>query len=215
MRERTLVKPEIHCIVVGPLQSNCFLVADRDSLEALIIDPGSESNRILEKVESLGLRVTGIVLTHAHGDHIGAVGLVKSKTQAPVMVHREEADWLTDPEKNLSARLGFPIVSPPADRLLEEGDQIEFGQFRLSVLHTPGHSPGAITLSGDGYLISGDLIFEESVGRTDLPGGDMEHLAQSIRNKIYTRPDETVIYPGHGSSTTVGHEKKYNPFVRP
>ena len=215
MRERTLVKPEIHCIVVGPLQSNCFLVADRDSLEALIIDPGSESNRILEKVESLGLRVTGIVLTHAHGDHIGAVGLVKSKTQAPVMVHREEADWLTDPEKNLSALLGFPIVSPPADRLLEEGDQIEFGQFRLSVLHTPGHSPGAITLSGDGYLISGDLIFEESVGRTDLPGGDMEHLAQSIRNKIYTRPDETVIYPGHGSSTTVGHEKKYNPFVRP
>ena len=204
---------DIQRISVGPLETNCFLVVEPDSKEALLIDPGAEAERILDTLEQAGGRLVGIVLTHAHGDHIGAVREVKARTGAPILVHRLEADWLTDPEKNLSALLGLPLSSPEADRLLEEGDTVTVGAERLRVLHTPGHSPGGLSLHRDGILLCGDLLFFESVGRCDLPGGNLKTLTDSIRAKVYTLPDDTVLYPGHGDVTTVGHEKHHNAFV--
>jgi glyoxylase-like metal-dependent hydrolase (beta-lactamase superfamily II) len=204
---------DIQRISVGPLETNCFLVVEPDSKEALLIDPGAEADRILNTLEQAGGHLVGIVLTHAHGDHIGAVREVKARTGAPLLVHRLEADWLTDPEKNLSALLGLPLSSPEADRLLDEGDTVALGAERLRVLHTPGHSPGGLSLHHDGILLCGDLLFLESVGRCDLPGGDLNTLADSIRAKVYTLPDDTVLYPGHGDATTVGHEKRHNAFV--
>ena len=204
---------DVRKIVVGPLETNCFLVIEPESKEALLIDPGAEAERILDNLQQAGVRLVGIVLTHAHGDHIGAVREVKAQTGAPVLVHRLEADWLTDPQKNLSALFGLPLSSPEADRLLDEGDTVALGAEHLHVLHTPGHSPGGLSLQQDGILICGDLLFLESVGRCDLPAGDLETLTHSIQAKVYTLPDDTILYLGHGELTTVGHEKRHNSFV--
>jgi len=201
-------------LVVGPLESNCYLVMDNESKETLIIDPGDQDERILACVQANGLKTTAIVLTHSHGDHIGGVAAVKEATGAPILIHRQEADWITDPEKNLSAVLGMPVTSPPADRTLEEGATIPIGKASLRVLHTPGHSPGGLSLYREGMLFSGDLLFRESVGRVDLPGGDAAALIESIKSKVFSLPDETIVYPGHGESTTIGYEKQHNPFVR-
>lgn len=204
---------DIEKIAVGPLQANCFLITEPQSKEALLIDPGDEPDRILAHVERLGAKLKAIVLTHSHGDHIGAVEAIKNRTGVPVMIHQAEADWITDPGKNLSALLGIPVAAPPADRLLNEGDTISIGSENLKVLHTPGHSPGGLSLYRNGILLSGDLIFRESVGRTDLPGGDPNLLIEVLKTKILTLPDETLIYPGHGEATTVGSERKRNPFL--
>jgi glyoxylase-like metal-dependent hydrolase (beta-lactamase superfamily II) len=187
--------------------TNCYLAVEPESKEGRVIDPGDEAKRILARLEQTGARAIAIVLTHAHGDHIGAAGEVKEKTGAPILVHPEEADWLTDANLNLSALLGMPVVAPPADRFLNEGDE-------LQVLHTPGHSPGGLALYREGILFSGDLIFFESVGRTDLPGGDLLTLESMIAQKVLTLSDDTQVYPGHGDTTTVGHERLYNPFLR-
>jgi len=203
----------VHKMTVGPLETNCFLVIESGSKETLLVDPGAEAERILDYLQQLDARLVAIVLTHAHGDHIGAVREVKARTGAPVLVHCLEADWLTDPQKNLSALLGFPFSSPEADQFVDEGDTLSLGPERLKVLHTPGHSPGGVSLHHDGILLCGDLLFLESVGRCDLPGGDPRALVDSIQAKVYTLPDETILYPGHGEPTTVGHEKRHNAFV--
>jgi len=204
---------EVRKLVVGPLETNCYFLIEPESREALVIDPGAEAERILNGLEQAGAGLLGIVLTHSHGDHIGAVREVKVQTGAPILAHRLEADCLTDPEKNLSALLGLPLSSPAADRFLAEGDTITIGDESLRVFHTPGHSPGGLSLYRKGILICGDLIFLESIGRHDLPGGDLRTLISSLRNKVFPLPDETILYPGHGEITTVGHEKRYNPFV--
>ncbi len=204
---------DIQGITVGPLATNCFLVVEPQSKEAVLVDPGAEADRLLDNLRHAGGHLVAIVLTHAHGDHIGAVGELKTRTGAPVLVHRLEAEWLSDPQKNLSALLGLPVTSPEADRLLDEGDTISLGGETLQVLHTPGHSPGGLSLHHDGILLCGDLLFLESIGRCDLPGGDLNTLTHSIQAKVYTLPDDTILYPGHGDTTTVGHEKRCNPFV--
>jgi len=205
---------EIKMLTVGPLQSNCYVVIETESKEALLVDPGAEPEKIKQCIEQAGAHVVAIVLTHSHGDHIGAVGDMKEHTGAPILVHPEEADWLTDPQKNLSAMFEFGVSTPPPDKLLNEGDTVSVGGETFQVFHTPGHSPGAISLYCEGILISGDLIFEMSVGRFDLPGGDEDILKKSIRTKVYTLPDNTKIYSGHGDVTTVEFEKQNNPFVR-
>lgn len=205
---------EVQRIVVGPLQANCYLVIDQESRESLVVDPGAEAGRILEQIRRFQAQVKLIVLTHSHGDHIGGVEEIKNETGAFLAVHSLEADWIVDPEMNLSALIGMPISTPPADRMLDEGDEIQLGRSILQTIHTPGHSPGGLTLKTDGLIVCGDLIFQEGIGRTDLPGGDMTVLMNTIREKIYTLPEETVIHPGHGNPTSVGYEKRSNPFVK-
>jgi glyoxylase-like metal-dependent hydrolase (beta-lactamase superfamily II) len=155
-----------------------------------------------------------ILITHGHYDHLGAVAEIKSTYNCPILIHWAEKETLTNPTVNLSAFAGENVICPEADQILDDGDKIKLGKLTLEVIHVPGHSEGSICFRCDDFVIGGDLLFRGGVGRTDLPGGSFEELAYSIKNKIYTLPDETIVYSGHGESTTVGYEKKYNPFVR-
>lgn len=204
---------QFHIIVVGPLDVNTYIVIDAPTRHAAIIDPGAEPIRILAETEALNARPVLILNTHAHGDHIGGNETIKAATMAPLAVHRLEADWLTDPEANISALMGCPQVSPPADILFEHEDCLRVGELEIHVRHTPGHSPGGSSFLIDNTLFSGDVIFREAIGRTDLPGGDHDCLIESIRREILTLPDETTICPGHGPLTTVKHERTSNPFL--
>lgn len=200
-------------IVVGPLQVNCFLLGCRQSGQAMIIDPGDEPEKIVAAVDRAEAAICGILLTHGHYDHIGAVAELREKYDCPVLIHSAEAQTLTDPQANFSAFTGDPVSGPAAERLLEDNDSVEIGTLKIAVSHTPGHSPGGIALHYNDFAIVGDLIFLMSIGRTDLPGGSYQQLEDSIRTRIYTLPDETRLYPGHGEPTTVGFEKQHNQFV--
>ena len=199
-------------LVVGPCETNCYLLcAER---EILVIDPGGDSDEILGLIESEGLSVVMVVNTHGHGDHIGANAPLKERFGCPIVIHEADAAFLTDPGLNLSAYLGSDaVVGPPADRLLRERDEVRIGSMCLRVIHTPGHTPGGMCLYADGHLFSGDTLFAGSVGRTDFPGGSMEQLAGAIRDKLLVLPNGTVVYPGHGPTTTIGDEKAANPFI--
>lgn len=203
-------------LVVGQLQVNCYLVACEETREALIIDPGGEGQRILSAAQGAQLQVTRLVLTHFHFDHIMALDEVREGTGAPVCIHEAEADLLSQPP--LLFRMMVPNAPHglQADCLLHDGDTLSVGRLNLQVLHTPGHSPGGISLwlPAERTVFCGDLIFRQGVGRSDFPGSDPEALLQSIRQKLYSLPDETVLYPGHGPETTVGYEKRHNPWVR-
>lgn len=203
---------------VGELATNCYVLAD-ESPDALVIDAGADAASIIGHLDANGLAPTLLVSTHGHADHIGAnAGLHERYGDMKIAVGRGDEGAFTSPARNMSFFVGRHITSPPADRLLDEGDVIEFGRWSFRVLHTPGHTPGGISLfvedlAGRPALFSGDTIFAGSVGRCDIPNASWEDLFEGIREKIFTLPDETVIYPGHGSPTTVGEEKKTNPFV--
>ncbi len=201
-------------IPVGMLRSNCYLLYGSESRQTAIIDPGDEGEIILRTIRELNLIPSIVLLTHGHGDHIGAVGLIKEQYQIPVAIHWEEAQMLTDARANLSGLFGEPILSPPADRLLKDGDRVELDGRWIDVLHTPGHSPGGISLLIGDCLFTGDALFKETVGRTDLPGGSHVRLIRGIREKILTLKDEVIIYPGHGPATTVGEERRNNPYLQ-
>lgn len=198
---------------LGDFMANCYIVACSETRQALVIDPGVPDPWIQSCVTENDLTVAGIVLTHGHLDHIGGVGWVKGWTGAPVAIHEADADYLTSPSLNGSLYFGTQVTAPPADRLLQDGDEIEAGRLRLRVIHTPGHSPGGICLYTPGHLFAGDTLFAGSIGRTDLPGGGLRTLIQSIKARLLALPPETVVYPGHGPSTTIGDEKAYNPFL--
>ncbi len=204
---------ELTGIPVGPLQANCYLVYAPDSREAIIVDPGADGQSIEREIEALELKPVHIVNTHGHGDHIGANTYIKDKYKIPIAIHEEDAPMLTDAEKNFSAMFGIPILSPEADVLLQEHHTISVGEEIVQILHTPGHSPGGISLYIQPYLLSGDALFKMSIGRTDLPMGSHEELITHICDKILTLPDETQVLPGHGPRTTVGEEKRNNPFL--
>jgi len=199
--------------MVGPLQSNSYLLADEVTREAALFDPGMESEPVADVLARERLTVTAIINTHGHFDHVFGNAYFKAKTGAPLLMHRADLDLVKRLEEQ-SLYFGFRATpSPPPDRFLEEGDEVRVGGIRLRVLHTPGHSPGGICLVTDGTAFVGDTLFAGSIGRTDLPGGSAETLLTSIREKLLTLPDDTVIYPGHGPATTIGHERRHNPFL--
>jgi glyoxylase-like metal-dependent hydrolase (beta-lactamase superfamily II) len=207
----------VKALVVGPFASNCFIVSSKKTKEGMIIDPGADAPNILNTVRNLGLSIVLIVATHNHIDHIGALRSVKDATGAKYAVH--EADAIeANPvvfSRVMGLMSGATLRSPPKpDRLLEDGDVIEIGDLKFKVLHTPGHTLGGISLLGDGVVFTGDTLFNFSIGRTDLAGGDYEQIMNSIITKLMVLPDSTIVYPGHGPETTIGAEKIGNPFLR-
>jgi len=191
------------------MQVNCYVVADEDTREAVIIDPGAESDAIQGCIAGNRLAPCCIINTHGHADHIGANRFFN----LPVWIHELDKEFLADPNKNLSASFGAEITSPEAARLIGEGDEIKVGNISLVVAHTPGHTPGSISLKAGNIIFTGDTLFCEGIGRTDLPGASEKDILKSIASRILTLPDDTVVYPGHGPASSVGHEKKHNPFL--
>lgn len=205
---------EIISLSLGPLGTNCYiLIKDK---EALIVDPGGDSDQVINLLTSKKVVPQAILLTHAHFDHIGAVDDLRSHYQIDVYLHEEEKDWLSDPQLNRSnAFFGNEIVTRPPEHYLEEGE-LTISSFTFEVRHTPGHSPGSVSFlfPTEKSIIGGDVLFFGGIGRTDLPGGDMNVLVSSILTKFYSLPDDFTVYPGHGPKTTIKHEKVNNPFVR-
>jgi len=201
----------IQKIIVGPLESNCYIIADENTKEALIVDPGDEPDYIIDFIKGKKLQVKYIVCTHAHFDHVGAVSDLKQETGAQIVIHRDELD-IYKSTREQAALWGFELeVLPEPDMLVSEGDLVEIGSLKFVVIHTPGHSPGSICLSGKDILITGDTIFAGSVGRTDLYGGNIGQLKKSFK-RLMSFSEETKILPGHGPETTVGKERKTNLF---
>jgi glyoxylase-like metal-dependent hydrolase (beta-lactamase superfamily II) len=197
---------------LGDFGSNCYLVGDEDTKEGMIIDPGDDGSSIMKQVKALGLSIKIIVLTHSHIDHVGGLADVKKATGAVIAIHENEAPFLLKQPRLMEFMPPTP-PSPPADRLLKDGDMIKVGKLKFKVLHTPGHTSGGICLLGDGIVFTGDTLFNFSIGRADFPGSDYDQEMQSIRSKLMTLPDETRVYPGHGPATTIGTERKGNPFI--
>ncbi len=204
----------VRTLEVGMLRTNCYLVVSEASHESAIIDPGGDAAAILDALDALGATAQVILLTHYHFDHIMAVPDLVRQTGAPVAIHEAEAELLARPPTLF--RLAQPDTPRlTADRLLRDGDTITIGADTLRVWHTPGHSPGGVSYyaAEEGVVFVGDALFAEGVGRTDFPGSSGAQLVRSIRERLFTLPDDTVVYPGHGPATTIGHERRANPWV--
>jgi len=212
MNPTSTEKVEIHQTTVGPLESNCSLVVASSNRHALLIDPGADADRVFEWCALHRAQVKMILNTHCHGDHIGANGPLKERFGVPLGVHPNEAEFLTDPVQNLSAYFE-PVTSPPADFFLEPDQKLDWDGPPVEVLFTPGHSPGSVCFHGEGWVVSGDVLFRGGIGRTDFPGSSLQLLQRSIREKLLVLDPETVVYPGHGPATTIGFELKNNPFL--
>ncbi len=200
-------------LVVGLLEVNCYLLGDEDTKEAVVIDPGGDEEEILEALEYHGLQLKYIIDTHGHFDHVDANQPVKEATGAQIAIHQLDAQMLNRANDALMFT-GKPMRVSQADLLLQEGDVLSFGNHRLKVLHTPGHTPGGISLvmEGANLVYVGDTLFAGSIGRTDFPGGDFDALIRGVREKLFTLGDHYIVYPGHGPVTTIAQERKYNPF---
>jgi glyoxylase-like metal-dependent hydrolase (beta-lactamase superfamily II) len=203
----------IEILELGPYLVNCYIVGDAQTKEGIIIDPSWDPDRIIHHVEKYDLEIKKIVITHGHADHIGALDTIRSHYKVPVCIGEKDAVMLTDPVANLSGLSGESVVTEPAEEFLREGDEIKVGRFSFKVFETPGHSPGSVSIYGHGAVFTGDAIFLGSIGRTDFPGCSFEVLMDSIKGKILTLPDDTVIYPGHGPDSQVAQERDYNPFL--
>lgn len=201
-------------LVVGVYAANCYILADEKTKNAAIIDPGGDYEEILRVIERESLRPQYIILTHGHLDHIGAVKEVKEKTNAMILIHELDQDMLTDDKKNLSFFVSAKIKKVFPDKLLKDGDKLDLGGLALEIIHTPGHTKGSICIKAGDIIFSGDTLFNGSIGRTDLPGGSYEEIIKSIKEKILIYKDEILVYPGHGSATTLGNERVNNPFLK-
>jgi glyoxylase-like metal-dependent hydrolase (beta-lactamase superfamily II) len=207
-------RPLVACITVGAFQENCYLYACPQTLEAVIIDPGDEAARIIDRIQELKFVPRYIINTHGHIDHICAIDEVSAVYPVPLAIHPDDVFMYTEDRTARMYGRQAPLVKRKPDMLLREGDTISFGTLTLEVLHTPGHTPGGICLVSRPYCVfSGDTLFRRSIGRTDLPGGNYEQIVTSIREKLYTLDDNLVVFPGHGDPTTIIEEKSENPFV--
>ncbi len=207
----------IQTVVSAPFEENSYVVGGAETNEVVVIDPGFEPELILDYLEDQGLTLVAILNTHGHADHIaGNTALKNAFPHVPVMIGRGDASMLTDPHLNLSAAFGIDLTSPPADRLLSEGEQLHVAGLTFAVLEIPGHSPGHIVFVRTGrpsVVFGGDVLFRGSIGRTDFPGGSFQLLARGIRSKLWPMAPDTIVYPGHGPATTIGNERQTNPFV--
>ncbi len=218
--------------MVGPIQACCYIITLEQDNQSLVIDPGGDGELIIDYLKTNKLKPKYLVNTHGHIDHIGAnFDIKKAFPDIEICIHRNDEEMLKNAAKNLSVELGFKFTSPPAGRLLENDDLVSVGRLNFKILHTPGHTPGGICLLSQPFnpagsplranlavggqtpvIFTGDTLFEMGIGRTDFPGSSHEDLINSIQTRIFTLPDETIVYPGHGGPTTVGQEKHSNPF---
>jgi len=208
--------PQIQCFVLGPWQTNCYVVTVPNSAICWIIDAGFDPEPMIDAILENGLKPTRLILTHAHIDHIAGVRqIVDTFENIPIAIHTDEAAFLTDPNLNLSIMLEQPITTPEPQDLLNDGDHLELEGTHWHIRHTPGHSPGGITLYNveSNQAIVGDTLFAGSIGRYDFPTSDGPALFKSIKDQLLTMPDETIVYPGHGPQTTIGTERRSNPFL--
>jgi glyoxylase-like metal-dependent hydrolase (beta-lactamase superfamily II) len=201
-----------------PFGENSYVLAREAGRECLIVDPGFEPGAIVAWIESQGLAPAAILVTHGHSDHIAGNAALRDRWPGlPIVIGRHDAPKLTDPVANLSAPFGLPLTSPPADRLLDDGETCSLAGFEFVAHEIPGHSRGHVVLRlldcEPALVFGGDVLFQGSIGRTDFPDGDFAALAAGIRRHLYTLPDDTIVLPGHGDPTTVGQEKRHNPFV--
>jgi hydroxyacylglutathione hydrolase len=200
--------------VVGPLACNCYVVGDEATRQAIVIDPGDDASELAGAIQEQQLTVTAIVATHAHFDHITAAAELRSLTGAPFMLHDEDKPLLDWVQESGRIFLGVELPPPPqVDTRAREGDRVTAGSFELEVMHTPGHSPGSISLIAPEAVFSGDTLFAGSIGRTDLPGGDTQALLVAVRSKLFKLDEDLAVYPGHGPATTLAIERAQNPFV--
>jgi hydroxyacylglutathione hydrolase len=204
----------LKALAVGPIMANCYILGCENTRSAAVIDPGDEADRILMELAKEKLTLKYIINTHGHLDHVGGNYRLKQATGAELVIHAADAPMLADLGRTAGA-FGLSVENSPApDQTVEEGHAISFGEITLKVLHTPGHSPGGISLYTDSIVFVGDTLFAGSIGRTDLPGGDFQTLITAIKTKLFPLGDEVTVYTGHGPATSIGQEKRVNPFLR-
>ena len=209
-----MIGMKIETVVVGALETNCYLAYCEKTRKCAVVDPGAEPEKIFRAIAELSLEPVTLINTHGHIDHIGANRDIKDRFDIPLRIHEADVHLLKNALLSEIAFLLNAKTSPDPDSFLQEGDEVRIGESRLRVLLTPGHSPGSVSLLGEGVLLSGDTLFYGGVGRTDLPGGSWDELVRSIQERIFTLDGQTRVYPGHGPHTSVDQEMDANPYVR-
>lgn len=208
------MKLAIRMMVLGPVQTNCYFLINEDTKEVLVVDPADRAQKIIEWINSEGLKPVAILLTHGHFDHIMGVAGVKKEYNIPVYASKDEVEVLSNPQVNVSTMMGA-YLSMKADVLFADGDVLELAGMKLKVISTPGHTIGSVCfyIEEEKVLISGDTLFEASVGRSDFPTGSSRQLIDSIKTRLFVLPDDTDVFPGHGGTTSIAYEKAHNPFI--
>lgn len=204
---------KVYKIAAGVYAANCYIVVDDATSEAMIIDPGGSADELIDFIEKNKFKLKYIILTHGHADHIGGVKEIEEHFDVPIMAHGNEEKLLTDPGKNLSSRMFQQPIEIHPTILLNEGDKFNLGGLVVDILHTPGHTEGGMCIKIAGNLFTGDTLFKNSLGRSDLHGGNGDELIDSIRNKLLVLDDDTIVWPGHGEESTIGEERLFNPFL--
>ncbi len=201
-------------VVVGPLEVNCYIIGCEDTKEAAIIDPGDNADEIIRIIEMDGLKPMFIINTHAHFDHIGGVKVIQDHFKIDFILHEDDLFLVENASEQATAFGLKPISKPEVSKYVNDGEEINLGNMSIKVIHTPGHSPGCVCYYSDNNVFVGDTLFAGSIGRTDLPGGSYETLINSVKDKLFSLSDNTIVHPGHGPSTTIENEKNHNPFLK-